>query len=261
MEININLLADELQKLQLIENLHESTMSGKIIPLMEIKQVKGGFLVVDKETNEQVSKMVSTLGEAYKVKRIVSILSDGGELSFPGSKIDESLKDPFVAFKSGSKYFVHDRNYKKVGKSFDYYSDADGYAFQLIQPIGQKIFRRFQLDCISYKTDINDLEVLKNYIIKNYPEYEGGEDLLLTIKNFIRKYQEQVKWDQEHKTDESKKDVKWMQKAFKNNKGGLHKALNVPKGDKIPKDKLDKAVNSKDKHVKKMAQLVKNVEK
>ena len=58
-----------------------------------------------------------------------------------------------------------------------------------------------------------------------------------------------------------KKDGKWMQKAFKNNKGGLHKALNVPKGDKIPKDKLDKAVNSKDKHVKKMAQLVKNVEK
>ena len=36
-------------------------------------------------------------------------------------------------------------------------------------------------------------------------------------------------------------------------KGGLHKALGVPEGDKIPADKLESARNSDNEHVKKMA--------
>lgn len=36
-------------------------------------------------------------------------------------------------------------------------------------------------------------------------------------------------------------------------KGGLHRALNVPEGEKIPADKLESARNSKNEHVKKMA--------
>lgn len=37
------------------------------------------------------------------------------------------------------------------------------------------------------------------------------------------------------------------------NKGGLHRALNVPEGQKIPADKLASAKNSKNPHVAKMA--------
>jgi len=39
------------------------------------------------------------------------------------------------------------------------------------------------------------------------------------------------------------------------NKGGLHRALGVKEGDKIPADKLAKARNSTNEHVKKMAQF------
>lgn len=37
------------------------------------------------------------------------------------------------------------------------------------------------------------------------------------------------------------------------NKGGLHRALHVPAGEKIPESKLAKAKNSKNEHVAKMA--------
>jgi hypothetical protein len=37
------------------------------------------------------------------------------------------------------------------------------------------------------------------------------------------------------------------------NKGGLHRALGVPEGQPIPADKLEKAKNSKNEHVKHMA--------
>jgi len=37
------------------------------------------------------------------------------------------------------------------------------------------------------------------------------------------------------------------------NKGGLHRALGVPEGEKIPADKMQKALNSKNAHVRKMA--------
>jgi hypothetical protein len=38
-------------------------------------------------------------------------------------------------------------------------------------------------------------------------------------------------------------------------KGGLHKALGVPAGEKIPDDKLESARNSSNEHVKKMAEF------
>jgi hypothetical protein len=37
------------------------------------------------------------------------------------------------------------------------------------------------------------------------------------------------------------------------NKGGLHRALHVPEGEKIPAEKLEKARNSNNPHVRKMA--------
>lgn len=39
------------------------------------------------------------------------------------------------------------------------------------------------------------------------------------------------------------------------NKGGLHRALGVPEGEDIPKDKIAQAKNSKNPHVAKMANL------
>jgi hypothetical protein len=37
------------------------------------------------------------------------------------------------------------------------------------------------------------------------------------------------------------------------NKGGLHRALGVPEGEKIPADKLEAARNSQNEHVRHMA--------
>lgn len=39
----------------------------------------------------------------------------------------------------------------------------------------------------------------------------------------------------------------------KMNKGGLHRALGVPEGEKIPADKLEAAKTSKSGHIRKMA--------
>ena len=39
------------------------------------------------------------------------------------------------------------------------------------------------------------------------------------------------------------------------NKGGLHRALGVPEGTKIPADKMEAAKNSKSEHVRHMAQF------
>lgn len=36
-------------------------------------------------------------------------------------------------------------------------------------------------------------------------------------------------------------------------KGGLHRALHVPEGDKIPAEKIEAAKHSKNEHVKRMA--------
>jgi hypothetical protein len=42
-------------------------------------------------------------------------------------------------------------------------------------------------------------------------------------------------------------------------KGGLHEALNIPKDQKIPADRLASAKNSPNAHVKKMAVLADNM--
>jgi len=55
-------------------------------------------------------------------------------------------------------------------------------------------------------------------------------------------------------------DPKWIQHAHVK-KGGLHKALHVPQGEKIPATKLNKALHSKNPHMKHMAQFAKNVQK
>jgi hypothetical protein len=48
---------------------------------------------------------------------------------------------------------------------------------------------------------------------------------------------------------------KWVQKAFSKNKGALHKTLDVPKDEKIPLAKLEKAEHSKNKTTRKRAEL------
>ena len=53
---------------------------------------------------------------------------------------------------------------------------------------------------------------------------------------------------------------KWIQKAVNPaHKGGLHKALHVAQGEKIPKAKIDKATHSKNPKLRHMAQFAKNV--
>jgi len=59
---------------------------------------------------------------------------------------------------------------------------------------------------------------------------------------------------------ETEKDKKWIQHAHVK-KGGLHKALHVKQGEKIPAAKLNKALHSKNPHMKHMAQFAKNVQK
>lgn len=53
---------------------------------------------------------------------------------------------------------------------------------------------------------------------------------------------------------------KWIQKATQN-KGGLHRSLGVPMGQKIPASKLTKATNSKSPTVRKQANLAKTLGK
>jgi hypothetical protein len=44
------------------------------------------------------------------------------------------------------------------------------------------------------------------------------------------------------------------------NHGGLHRALGVPEGETIPEEKLDKAKNSTNPHIAKMAQFAHTME-
>ena len=46
----------------------------------------------------------------------------------------------------------------------------------------------------------------------------------------------------------------WIAKATEN-KGGLHRALGIKEGQKIPADKLAKAKKSPNEHIRKMADL------
>lgn len=54
-------------------------------------------------------------------------------------------------------------------------------------------------------------------------------------------------------------DGKWAAEAFGSNKGGLHRALDVPLGKKIPAGKLNAATHSRSGHLRHMAQAAKNI--
>ena len=52
---------------------------------------------------------------------------------------------------------------------------------------------------------------------------------------------------------------KWIGQAVPaSHVGGLHRALHVPEGEPIPAAKLNKALKSKDQHLRAMAQFAKN---
>ena len=55
-------------------------------------------------------------------------------------------------------------------------------------------------------------------------------------------------------------DEKWIQKAHVK-KGGLHKALDIPQDETIPKSRIAKAIHSADPHLRDMAQFAQNVAK
>jgi hypothetical protein len=44
-------------------------------------------------------------------------------------------------------------------------------------------------------------------------------------------------------------------------RGGLHRALHVPEGETIPKERIEAATKSKNGHVQKMAQMALNMSK
>ena len=50
----------------------------------------------------------------------------------------------------------------------------------------------------------------------------------------------------------------WVQKAFANNKGALHRTLGIKPGEKIPEAKLEKAEHSQNPTTRKRAQLAEN---
>lgn len=54
---------------------------------------------------------------------------------------------------------------------------------------------------------------------------------------------------------------KWIKKAIGSDKGKLHEHLGVPKGEKIPADKLRGAMHSGDATIRKEAQLATTLSK
>ena len=57
------------------------------------------------------------------------------------------------------------------------------------------------------------------------------------------------------------KKKKWISGAVAEGKGKLHKKLGVPEGEKIPEEKLNEALKSKDKTERKEALLAKTLKK
>lgn len=53
--------------------------------------------------------------------------------------------------------------------------------------------------------------------------------------------------------EEKKHDVSLYRAMHHLNKGGLHRALHVPEGEKIPAEKLEAAIHSTNEHVRHMA--------
>ena len=54
---------------------------------------------------------------------------------------------------------------------------------------------------------------------------------------------------------------KWISGAVAEGKGKLHAKLGVPEGEKIPEEKLNEALHSKDKTERKEAQLAKTLKR
>lgn len=54
---------------------------------------------------------------------------------------------------------------------------------------------------------------------------------------------------------------KWIAGAVAEGKGKLHEHLHVKEGEKIPEEKINEAVHSKDKTIRKEAQLAKTLKK
>ena len=52
----------------------------------------------------------------------------------------------------------------------------------------------------------------------------------------------------------------WIAKATEN-KGGLHRSLGVPEGEKIPSKKLERATHSDDSKIRKQAALAETLKK
>lgn len=61
-----------------------------------------------------------------------------------------------------------------------------------------------------------------------------------------------------HLADGKKSDANWMERAFRKNRGGLHRATGTPEGQKIPAAKMTKAEDSSSLHVRRMAQAAEN---
>lgn len=54
---------------------------------------------------------------------------------------------------------------------------------------------------------------------------------------------------------------KWIAGSVAEGKGALHRHLNVPEGEKIPEEKLNEAMHSKDGKIRKEANLAKTLKK
>jgi ribosomal protein L16/L10AE len=52
---------------------------------------------------------------------------------------------------------------------------------------------------------------------------------------------------------------KWISGAVKEGKGALHRHLHVPEGEKIPEEKLESAMHSKNKTIRREAQLARTL--
>ncbi len=73
-------------------------------------------------------------------------------------------------------------------------------------------------------------------------------DLKIFIKEEVEKLHKKTLLE-EKKTEIEKelkllKEDKWIQKAFKNKKGSLHKDLGIPEDEKIPVGKMKQALNN-----------------
>lgn len=92
---------------------------------------------------------------------------------------------------------------------------------------------------------------------KPAPNKSGGGHWLASAEVDTPKYR--VKKTAVGHMADGKKPEKWAAEAFGKNKGGLHRATNTPRGEKIPESKIQTALHSKNLHVKRMALAAHNI--